>query len=112
MEPRDEERFYPSIVKKLIKEVLEEKLEGQSYDDDNAQTLALDISSVVKMKCKELKIHRYKLIVQTIVGENQNQGVRVASKSLWNAKFDNYASASVMANDIFAICMVFGLYYE
>ena len=112
LEPKDEERFYPTQVKSIIKEVLEEKLQGQTFDDSNAQTLALDISNVVKAKCKELRIPRYKLIVQTVVGENQNQGVRLASKSLWNAKIDNYASASHMNDHLFAVCMVFGAYFE
>lgn len=40
----------------------------------------------------ELKMPRYKLGVQVILGELKGQGFRLASKSLWDPKFDNWAS--------------------
>ena len=33
MEPKDDERFYPSVIKKLISNILTEKLSGVTYDD-------------------------------------------------------------------------------
>lgn len=112
MEPKDDEKFYPSAVKKVINDILNEKLTGVTYDDKVAQSLALEISNLVKIKCKSLKMPRYKIIVQTFIGENLNQGMRVASKSLWNPKFDNYASCSFMSGNLFAVVIVFGSYYE
>lgn len=112
MDPRDDERFYPSAVRKIITEVLNEKLTGVSYDDKLATALALEISNVVRTRCKTLKMPRYKIIVQSFIGENQNQGLRVTSKSLWNSKIDNYASATFLAGNLFAVVMVFGSYYE
>ena len=112
MEPKDDEKFYPSSVKKIINDILQEQLNGISYDDKKAQELALNISNLVKIRCKSLKMPRYKIIVQTFIGENLNQGLRVASKSLWNPKFDNYASCSFQAGNIFAVVIVFGSYYE
>jgi hypothetical protein len=41
---------------------------------------------------QELNIPRYKIIVQVVLGETKDQGVRVASKCLWDADSDNYAS--------------------
>ena len=112
IEPRDDERFYPSAVRRIVNEVLNEKLQGVSYDDKVAQALALEISNVVKMKCKSLKMPRYKVVVQTFIGENQNQGLRVTSKCLWNSKFDNYASATFLTGNLWAVVMVFGSYFE
>ncbi|OMJ80668.1 hypothetical protein SteCoe_19048 [Stentor coeruleus] len=112
MEPKDDEKFYPSVVKKIINDILNEKLTGVTYDDKVAQSLALEISNLVKIKCKSLKMPRYKIIVQTFIGENLNQGMRVASKSLWNPKIDNYASCSFMSGSLFAVVIVFGSYYE
>jgi tctex1 domain-containing protein 2 len=112
MEPKDSEKFYPSAVRSIINDVLEEYLNGKSYQDDLAQKLALDISNEVKVRCKRLTIPRYKIMIQTFVGENLNQGLRVASKSLWNPKFDNYASCSYQSGNLFAVVIVFGSYYE
>lgn len=111
-EPKPDEKFNPISVKKLIDEVLAEKLSGVTYDDKVATALALEISNMVKLKCKTLKMPRYKIIVQTFIGENLNQGLRVASKSLWNPKFDNYASGSYINSNLFAVVLVYGSYYE
>ena len=35
---------------------------------------------------------RYKLAIQVVYGELKGQGIRVTSKCLWDANFDNYAS--------------------
>jgi hypothetical protein len=35
---------------------------------------------------------RYKLGVQVLLGELKGQGLRLASKSLWDPKLDNWAS--------------------
>ena len=40
----------------------------------------------------ELKYARYKFVVQVVMGENKAQGVRVASRCLWNPETDNYAT--------------------
>ena len=112
MDPKDDEKFYASAVKKIINEILADKLTDVSYDDKQAQALALDISNLVKIRCKSLKMPRYKIIVQTFIGENQNQGLRVASESLWNPKYDNYASCSFVSEKLFAVVIVFGSYYE
>ena len=35
---------------------------------------------------------RYKLGIKVVMGEIKGQGVKVASKCLWDVVFDNYAS--------------------
>ena len=112
LEPKEDERFLPAPVKKIIEEVLAQKLEGQTYDNLAAQTQALEISDIIKQRCKKLNLNRYKIVVQVVIGELAGQGIRVASKCLWNNDFDNYASVSYTANDMFATAMVFGCYTE
>ena len=44
---------------------------------------------------------RYKIVVQTTVGQLRDQGIRVASRCLWDPNTDNYASTSYSnVNDI------------
>ena len=57
-------------------------------------------------------IPRHKIVVQVVCGQNNAQGVRVASKCLWDKKHDNYATATFSTKDIHITAMVFGLYYE
>lgn len=40
-----------------------------------------------------LRIPRYKVVVQVTLGELKEQGIRVASRCLWDPSTDNYASA-------------------
>ena len=55
---------------------------------------------------------RYKIIVQVTIGELRDQGVRVASRSLWDTNTDNYASASFQNQSLWCSCMVFGVYQD
>ena len=56
---------------------------------------SVQIAEQVKARIKqEMRIPRYKIVVQVIIGEMKDQGVRVASKCLWDADSDNYASYS------------------
>ena len=55
---------------------------------------------------------RYKIIVQVTIGELRDQGVRVASRSLWDTNTDNYASASFQNQSLWCSCMVFGVYTD
>lgn len=60
----------------------------------------------------ELKMPRYKLGIQVILGELKSQGLRVGSKSLWDPNFDNWASYTFTNETIFCTGMVFGVYFE
>lgn len=46
-----------------------------------------------KEKVKEIGAPRHKLVVQVTIGEVQGQGVRIASRCLWDVETDNHASA-------------------
>ena len=46
------------------------------------------------VRIADLKYPRYKIVVQCVVGQNKAQGVRVASRCLWDASTDNFASFS------------------
>ena len=64
----------------------------KEYDQKEAEKMSTDISNRIREAVKELNIPSYKIVVQTVVGEIGGQGVRIASKSLWDDKNDNWAS--------------------
>jgi hypothetical protein len=47
-----------------------------------------------------------------MLGEIRGQGVRVASKSLWDKNTDNFASYTYSNDRIFCTAMVFATYHE
>ena len=54
----------------------------------------------------------YKLIVSAVLGEVKGQGIKIASKCLWDVQNDNYATFTYQNEKLFCTCMVFGIYYE
>mmetsp|Transcript_47893 Transcript_47893/g.137430 ORF Transcript_47893/g.137430 Transcript_47893/m.137430 type:complete len:128 (+) Transcript_47893:117-500(+) len=113
MEPKDEEKFLPSKVTDTIKKVMTDYLSDKDYSAEDAKVWTLDLSNEIKAAVKtETNIPRYKIIVQVVIGEQASQGIRVASKCLWDVTSDNWASYTYSNNSLFATGMVFGCYYE
>ena len=84
MEPREHERFYPAKVKAIIERCIRNKLEGQEFDQQKHKQQAEAIVVEIKDQTKQLSIPSYKIIVQCVIGQMMQQGVRVASKCLWD----------------------------
>ncbi len=59
-----------------------------------------------------LNFPRYKIVVQVVLGQNKHQGVKVASRCLWDTENDSFASATFTNETLWATVMVFGLYTE
>eukprot|EP00397_Hematodinium_sp_SG-2012_P046840 GEMP01053054.1.p1 GENE.GEMP01053054.1~~GEMP01053054.1.p1 ORF type:complete len:128 (+),score=24.47 GEMP01053054.1:68-451(+) len=113
MEPKEEEKFQPKKIEKIVQAVMNEYLKDKEYSLDDAKVWSLELSNQVKLAIKDkANIPRYKIIVQTVIGEAAGQCVRVTSKFLWDPANDNWSSASVRTPSLFATCLVFGCYYE
>uniref|UniRef100_A0A7S1MDM3 Dynein light chain n=1 Tax=Alexandrium catenella TaxID=2925 RepID=A0A7S1MDM3_ALECA len=112
MQPKDEEKFQPSRVSETIERVMNDYFKDKEYSVEEAKGWTLDVSNDIKAAVKELNIPRYKIIVQVVIGEQASQGIRVASKFLWDVTSDNWASYTFQNQSLFAVGMVFGCYYE
>jgi len=109
-------RFYPAPIKKIAEEVLKKYLGGKDYDEDATKEWVVAICDEVKRRAKgrlkakrrivdrvsnfvyrntaECNMPRYKLVVQATLGQMKDQGIRVASRCLWDTSVDNYASVN------------------
>mmetsp|Transcript_20883 Transcript_20883/g.61011 ORF Transcript_20883/g.61011 Transcript_20883/m.61011 type:complete len:138 (-) Transcript_20883:626-1039(-) len=113
MKPEETEIFYPSQVKAIASEVLESELAGKEYDEDVSKEQIVAICDKIKARVKgECNIPRYKIIVQVTLGQMKDQGVRVASRCLWDTGTDNYASVKYQNQHLWSCAMIFGLYTE
>ena len=113
MEPEHHEKFLPSKVTAIIHRVLTDRLKEKEYDANEAKIWCIDLANDIKSAVKdECNMPRYKIICQVVVGKNDGQGIRVASKCLWDNNNDNWASGHFKNQALFAIGMVFGCYYE
>jgi hypothetical protein len=66
----------------------------------------------VKTKIIQQKFPRYKVVVQTVLGQNKSNGVRVASRCLWDLETDNVATYHYQSDSLWCTVMAFGIYTE
>eukprot|EP00341_Mesodinium_pulex_P015532 CAMPEP_0116925832 /NCGR_PEP_ID=MMETSP0467-20121206/24355_1 /TAXON_ID=283647 /ORGANISM="Mesodinium pulex, Strain SPMC105" /LENGTH=134 /DNA_ID=CAMNT_0004604955 /DNA_START=31 /DNA_END=435 /DNA_ORIENTATION=+ len=113
MEPDENERFYPSVAKKIAEEVVNAELHDMEYDEEDAKAWSLSIGDKVRDALrKNMTIPRYKIIVQSTVGQLRDQGIRVASRCLWDVSTDNYTSVSYTNQTLFCNVLIFALYTD
>jgi len=112
MKPAPEESFIPVQVESIIKEVLERRLRKVQYDEATCRQLSQELCVEIKDRVKELNLPRYKIVLQSVIGEVQGQGAFTASRCLWDTEVDNYASYSFKNTSLFCVVMVFGIYVD
>uniref|UniRef100_A0A7S1G226 Dynein light chain n=1 Tax=Bicosoecida sp. CB-2014 TaxID=1486930 RepID=A0A7S1G226_9STRA len=113
MKPKSEElKFRPSQVRKITTEVVHSTLDGKTWNGEEEAMWTVQIAEEIKRRVKELNVPRYKIIVQVTLGEVKSQGVRVASRCLWDTDTDNYCSYSHKSETMWCVVMVFGTYTE
>ena len=113
-------------MKKVIEDVVMRHLKDAIYEHNTAAAkaddIAKEIKALVKMQLsssqgkdnqmREPPKSSYKIVVQTVIGEISGQGVRVASKCLWDEQNDSYASFTYQNESLFCTGIVFGIYFE
>ncbi|CAF0789801.1 unnamed protein product [Didymodactylos carnosus] len=112
MEPENEYRFRPYRVQPKVMEILIEQLKDKFYNPQTVTELVKDVSRNVHMLMKNFPIPRYKIIVQTVIGQKYGQLIRVASRCLWDVKTDNMISVNYETKDMIAIVTVYAIYFE
>ena len=104
--------FYTYKIKKIMDEILQEKLSNQSYDSQRCPWLCMSLSEDIKGRVKELGMERFRLICNVSIGSNNGQGFFMASRFLWNEFRDNFSSSSFQNASLFAVAVVFGVLQE
>jgi hypothetical protein len=117
-EPEEQDKFYPSVARDIAEKVVTSVLavteeEGYTYDDRDSNDMSLEISDSVREKVAvALKGSRYKVVVQTVIGQIADQGCRVASRCLWDPSTDNYAKYNYTNKAMFCSVLIFALYTD
>jgi len=130
MAPFEYQRFKKSAAEKILKQVLEEKLEFTNerdkkgrltftYTSDEASEVIRDITDECQKKIVAMAKEqnggadpRFKFVFQASMGENHSQMIRNASRCLWDSETDNCASATWTNGRVYAVAMCYALYYE
>ena len=112
MEPDNEYRFRPYRIQPKVLEVLMDRLKDKTYDAATVNELVKDISRNVHQLMRNFQLPRYKIIVQTVIGQKNGQLLRIASRCLWDPKTDNMISVNYETKDMVAVVTVYAVYLE
>ena len=111
MEPQS--RFDAELVEKLISNVLSTSLEKVMYDPAHCKQLCQELATQMTERLKELHWRRYKYVALVSIGSHgQKPSMNVGSRCLWNLSTDSYATTRFTNGSIYAVAMVYGLYFE
>lgn len=112
LEPEENKKFTSSKTQQAIQDVLECHLKDVRYTPIEAGPLTLDLCAMIKNRVKDLGFDRYKIIVDVVLGQRNDQGLEAASRCIWNTSTDSYASFVYQNESLFAAGTVFGIYFE
>uniref|UniRef100_A0A4W3H9B5 Tctex1 domain-containing protein 3 n=1 Tax=Callorhinchus milii TaxID=7868 RepID=A0A4W3H9B5_CALMI len=104
--------FSYGAVSRKIEEFLKGKLKDVKYEGKRCKTLSLSMSDDIKYLIKDMGTGRYKIIARIFLGEKQGQGVTIASRCVWDPEKDTWCASVFENSSIFAVAMVFAVYFE
>ncbi|GFN83260.1 TCTEX1 domain-containing protein 1 [Plakobranchus ocellatus] len=110
--PAETGRFQAHKVEQAIKEVLQSRLAGLSYDHSTCNALSKELVADIHRRVKDFNWRRYRLVCHVTLGQDTGQGTQVASRCLWDAKHDSYGSVRYSNNNLFAVAQCYGVYFE
>ncbi|XP_070610281.1 dynein light chain Tctex-type protein 2B [Erythrolamprus reginae] len=111
LRPAFHHRFRSSTVKDCIREVLKEELANVQYNPEETGTRTKVLSELIRDRLKEKGFHRYKIVVQVVIGEQRGEGVNMAARCFWDADTDNYAQDVFINESLFCVAVAFGCFF-
>ncbi len=112
MEPGANEKFMSKDVAVLAKTILTQHLSTYTYEASTAGEMSKALSRLILETVKEMNYPRYKFVCNVIIGQICGQGLMYCSRSLWNIKTDNHATAEFSKGNFFCIATLHATYYE
>ncbi|XP_074661569.1 dynein light chain Tctex-type 5-like [Tubulanus polymorphus] len=108
-----DERFRAKDVEKLIKDVLGERLADVYYEANRCKSLTQELAAEIMERLKSLAYKRYKMVAVVSIGSlRERPGMQFGSRCLWNEQLDSFLSVKYSNGSLFAVAMIYGLYFE
>eukprot|EP00048_Salpingoeca_helianthica_P015655 m.227855 g.227855 ORF g.227855 m.227855 type:complete len:227 (-) comp17340_c0_seq1:27-707(-) len=105
-------KFSSKAVEGIIETVLKEQLEEEKYDAKASKQITKTLATIITSRVKALGYENYKIVTLVSVGQVCEQGLRIASRCLFDPDTDSFASGSFKNASLFGTATVFALYYE
>jgi len=104
------EKVPVQAMKEILQRCLQEQFKDGKYDGDKAGEWSKTLSDTIKNKLKDLGYDRYKYVVQVVIGERREQGIRSGTRCFWDTNTDNMASESFVNDHLFCVATAFSVY--
>ncbi|KAI4899554.1 hypothetical protein NFI96_017645 [Prochilodus magdalenae] len=104
--------FSPHLLQRRAQELLLGAFGDMQYQQDTCRQVACTVAGQLLALAKEQVFDRYRYVVQVSVGQKQNQGLKMASRALWDHEKDNFITLSYENTHLFAVGTVFALYMD
>lgn len=105
--------FNIAKVNEVTLAVLEDRLQHEQYEAYKCKELSQDLAAIIMERVKALRMKRYKVVAVVSIGSFKgNPGVNFGSRCLWNHTTDAFTSVKYTNGSLYAVAMVYGLYYE
>ena len=106
-------RFKTYEIESVANEILQERLKDQIYQpqfaEDECQLISKHISEAIGKK----PYKHYKHVVVVSIGSvKERPGIYLGTKCLWNDKTDSSTIVRFQNASLFAIVLIYGLFYE
>lgn len=110
--PAPHQKFSKAEVEKVVHAVCQEMIGEGKYTVEESSLLIKDVCNEIQQRVLRLGYTRYKLVTHAVIAESAQQGLRVASRCLWDPETDNYAAVSFSTETMHVSIVVFGVYWE
>lgn len=108
--PGYKDTFKPRQIKDILQETLKRHLTGKKYDGEATANQSKAIAADIKSTLKDLKLDRYKFLVQVVIGEMKGAGVRMGCRCFWDSQTDKLAEETFINDSLFCCAVAFGVY--
>lgn len=107
----------PSVtkVRNIMGTVMEHKLKDFVYSVDSARLMSLSLSDEIKDRLKyseELKGSRYRIVVNSTIGEKVGQELKISSQCCWSSDIDSHVSFQYGTSEFFCVSTAYLIYKE
>ena len=112
MEPDDDHKVDIARLRRVATSVIETAIAGYQYDPKQGKQFSLGLADRVRSQIKQLPFQRYKMVVLVSIGQKRGQDLRVASRCMWDVKWDRHLTISKETHDAYVTVTIFLVYTE
>ena len=98
-------------MKAIIKPLLESEFSAESYAPADLKNKAVEVNDNIRDAISN-KYKRYKLVINTYCGSVREQGMRIASRCLWQPEFDREVTVFLRKDNFYVGVVVLAAYTE